>query len=199
MRAVTVALVVLGVVSLAGAATAQNLLTNPDFNTDADSWTMMGGRVEWIAGDGNPSGSGSGCLETGGTTNNNGFTGRNQEVAVEPDTDYVLAGSGWIPAASPAQCIALWVGWYDASHHFISFSDCFSYCENNTPWTRLHGQVTSPSTAARGQFRPGFQYSNGGTIESYVRWDDLVFSPAAVFSNGFESGTMDAWSSHVPD
>jgi len=53
-------------------AAGQNLLTNPSFDTGIDGWTTA--NSSWVSDDGNPSGSGPGCVEVTAPLLNGGAT-----------------------------------------------------------------------------------------------------------------------------
>lgn len=191
-----VALAIAGTAPIAG----ENLLVNPSFDADVSGWeNPFIDRIDWIAGDGNPAGSGGGCMEIADNFNNGGSTGAIQEVAVTPTTDFELSGWVRIPAGSVAVQGQLWVQWYDASDNYLGNSQVLRMPDLSGAWNRVVAIVTSPAEAVTARVRPSFATPSGGTEESITRWDDLFFGESALFFfDGFESGDTSTWSGAVP-
>ena len=163
-------------IAVAAPIWGQNLLVNPTLDSDVTGWeNPYLDRVDWISDDGNPSGSGDGCLEIADNDNNGASTGAIQEVAVTPETGYYLSGWTRIPAGSVAVGAQIWVQWYDASGAFLGSSDFFSMRDLSGAWNRLAAVVTSPVDAVKALVRPSFQMPSMGTEESIARWDHLYF------------------------
>jgi hypothetical protein len=185
---------------LATPAFAQNLITNPSFDSDTTGWwNSYLDLLNWISDDGNPAGSGPGCLEIGDALNNNGCTGAIQDnIVVTPNTTYVLSGVARLPSGSLAESASIWVEWYDAGGGFLSDSSIhYVTWTVDGPWTPSSQQVVSPANAVEAWVRPSFCMPGSGTEESIARWDDLFFGPqgAEIFVDGFESGDTARWSS----
>ncbi len=63
-------------------------------------------------------------------------------------------------------------------------------------WTRLAGEVTAPPETS--STRVTFVIDAGAVASFDAHWDDLFFeAPVALFEDGFETGTLDRWSSVV--
>jgi hypothetical protein len=185
-------------VSLATPSFAQNLVANPDFDIDVSEWSNPYiDRIDWIPDDGNPAGSGPGCMEIADTQNNGGCTGAIQmDIAVAPHTTYVISGTARLPAGSVAAYASIWVDWLDAGGSFIDLTRIFDVTRTvDGPWTAGSWRVTSPAGAATAWVRPGLCMPSGGTGESSARWDDLFLAPLGpeIFSDGFESGSTSRW------
>jgi len=154
----------------------QNLLVNPALDSDVTGWeNPFTDRVDWISNDGNPSGSGDGCMEIADSLNNGGSNGAIQQVPVTPETGYYLSGWTRIPAGSVAVAAQLWVQWYDATDAFLGFSEFLDIRDLSGAWNRVAAVVTSPAGAVKAEVRPGFLMPSSGTEESIARWDHLYF------------------------
>lgn len=163
-------------IAAAGPIWGQNLLVNPTLDSDVTGWeNPYIDRVDWISDDGNPSGSGDGCMEIAFNLNNGGSNGAIQEVAVTPETGYYLSGWTRIPAGSVALAAQLWVEWYDGSDAFLGNTQFLGMRDLSGAWNRIGAVVTSPADAVKALVRPSFQMSTSGTEESIARWDHLYF------------------------
>lgn len=199
--------IIVVVVVMAGLFTtpsrAQNLITNPNFDSDIVGWWNPSlDRLVWISDDGYAAGSGSGCLEFADTLNNGACTGAIQDnIAVTPNTTYLLSGTARLPTGSIADSASIWVQWYDGSGSYISsttFNDVTTTVGG--PWTTSSWLVESPPNAVEAWVRPSFCMPVGGPEESIARWDDLFFGlpGTEIFTDGFESSDTAAWSQTVP-
>ena len=198
-----IVVVVIRVGLLVSPSLAQNLITNPDFDSDTAGWWNPGlDRLVWISDDGYGAGSGPGCVEIAGTLNNGACTGIIQDnITVTPNTTYLLSGAARLPAGSVAVGATIWVQWYDASGLYISsttFTDVTTTVGD--PWATGSWLVGSPSNAVEAWVRPSFCMPSGGSEESVARWDDLFFGlqNPKIFTDGFESSDTTAWSLTVP-
>lgn len=185
-------------VSIATPSFSQNLVANPDFDSDVSGWwNPYIDRIVWISDDGDAGGSGSGCMEIADTQNNGGCTGAIQyDVAVAPGTTYVLSGAARLPAGSIAESASIWVDWHDVGGSFIGATPIYDVATTvDGPWSTGSWRVTSPAEASTAWVRPSFCMPSGGAEESIARWDDIFFGPlgAEIFSDGFESGNTSSW------
>lgn len=163
-------------IAVAAPIWGQNLLVNPTLDTDVSGWeNPYINRVDWISDDGNPSGSGDGCMEIADNLNNGGSTGAIQEVAVTPETGYYLSGWTRIPSGSVAEGAQLYVKWYDATDTSLGNSQILWMWDLSGAWNRVAAAVTSPAGAVKAQVRPNFLMPSVGTEESIARWDHLYF------------------------
>ena len=118
-------------------AAAQNLLTNPSFDSDGAGWTE-GGWVDAVFRDdvGSPfaGGSGPGALEIFFFYRGGGSNGVYQEVPVTGGETYSAALSVYMPSPdNPALQAPLGVGWYTATHGYIprATSTRTAWCETS--------------------------------------------------------------------
>ena len=179
-----------------------NELTNSTFDSDISSWddSFFGppaNRAEWIAEDGGPI-SGAGCLEEGTTNNNFGVNGLFQELPTAEGESYILSGWSRVPSETPENGASLAASWIDDMGEVISTTgDTFNY-DFGGGWHPHYSVVTAPAGAVVVRVRPSVATVESGIVESVARWDDLSLTSALVFSDGFELGTTDHWSSTVP-
>lgn len=201
VRIVVVVLVMVGLFTTP--SLAQNLITNPNFDSDiAGWWNSSLDRLVWISDDGYAAGSGPGCLEFAETLNNGACTGAIQDnIVVTPNTTYLLSGAARLPAGSIAEHASIWVQWYDGGGSYISRTSINDLTSTvGDPWTTGSWLVVSPPNAVEAWVRPSFCMPSGGTEESVARWDDLYFGLQGpeIFTDDFESANTDAWSLTVP-
>jgi len=183
-----------------GSLAAQNLLLNPSFDSDVTDWSAPYiDRMDWIASDGNPAGSGPGCMEIAYTNNSGGSNGAMQYFDVVGGTTYQLSGWAKVPAGSVAWGADMWVDYYDASDVYLESSDTLFMMTQDGPWEQVSEFTTAPAAAVRARLRPSVLTASSGTDESIARWDDLFFgTSSAIFVDDFESGGTSRWTAAVP-
>jgi len=137
---------------IASYAGAQNLLSNPSFDSDGTGWVVPNSNVEAVfrsdLGSTLPGGSGPGSIEVRFSFWNGGSAGVYQEVAVVEGTTYTTAVSAYAPADNnPATDAPLVIQWYDSGHTIIEL-DTYHPTFVNNQWMRIEATVTAPAGAA---------------------------------------------------
>lgn len=169
-----------------------NLLVNPGFTGDLTGWTSSGqGSATWDANSRQP-GSGSVLLTNQGGTPEEVL---GQCVAVTGDTPYRLEGWFSILGEGTPGFTFLRVNFYDQPNcggNGLSGGTTTSGSNVAGSWHQLSTDVRSPRTAVSARLHLMLYKSPaGGTMT--VRFDDLSFTSALLFNDGFESGAFLEW------
>jgi len=183
---------------------AQNLVVNPDFDTDVVGWSPFYD-IDFIWDpldyQGDPS-SGSGfAASTDAPGSNSGIV-----QCVEP----IVAGeayglSGWLNV-SPSQAgdgyVGLFVWWRDGAGCTGTQTNALvtPYVASTTGWEQ---QTAAPEVAPAGTVSAtlylNITKSSPLGVDYYVYFDGIDLHPAgSVFSDGFETGDTSRWSTAVP-
>lgn len=193
----------LGLVLTAGSwSSAQNLLVNPNFDTDVSGWTTWGTDVAivWNPEDahGSPT-SGSGEVINSHAGSASGLRAF-QCVSVTGGAYYQLRGKLLIPPGQPTLRggeLAIW--WYaDGSCQaliFTAVSPLVVWPEDE--WVETAAPLSEAPIAALSAWisLAVNQFEPGGTVS--VLFDDLLFREV-LFVDGFDSGDTASWSATVP-
>lgn len=166
-------------------AGAQNMLTNPSFDSDGSGWSVDNSSlVQAIyrsdVGSTLIGGSGPGSLEIQFSLWNGASGGVHQDVAVAEGVTYTIACSSYAPSVdNPAADAPLFVQWYDEDDIFIdqlAFHPTFVYDQ----WMRIGGDATAPPGAARVRVGPTVSNSidNEETRPGILYTDDVFFAVA---------------------
>ena len=181
---------------------AQNLLVNPDFDTDVAGWTTWGTDVSivWNPEDayGSPA-SGSGEVinsYVGSASQLRAF----QCVSVVGGALHQLRGKVLIPSGQPTiQGGLLGIWWYaeESCQAWISSAGSPLVVWPEDVWIEIAAPLSEAPIAAQSAriSLEVFQLAPGGTVS--VLYDDLMFGEV-LFADGFESGDTSAWSATGP-
>lgn len=167
---------------------AQNLLSNPTFDTDTAGWNNPFVDSSWISDDGGPE-SGNGSLQISTDLNNStSFFMEANAVAITANHTYYFAGYYKIPSDSPAVFALLEIAWLRADTSVIDYDDIWStFMPPQGIWSRLANSAVAPADATHAIFTVYFQSAKSSEMDpSYGRWDDLVFIEDSIFLNGFD-------------
>jgi murein DD-endopeptidase MepM/ murein hydrolase activator NlpD len=203
MRYGTTAVVFAMTLFWAAPGAAQNELTNSDFDTDVSGWTAATEvSLTWSSIDaGLDPGSGSAQVDNQRSNSSDG-AGMSQCVAsgVVPGADYDYGGKAFIPSGQdrtgPAQVGLRWYADTDCAGYVLG-SQPRSSTETEGTWVELgESGVTAPTGAASVLFLAfPTKYEAGGTRTAH--FDDLYLRREVIFTDGFESGGTDEWSTTV--
>lgn len=180
--------------------TAQNDLTNSDFDSDSSSWTAEAEvTLVWSPIDAGLD-PGSGSAQVGNSrSNSNDGAGMSQCVAsgVVPGAEYEYGGKVFIPSGQdrtgPAQVGLRWYGDTACSGSVLG-SQPRSQTETEGSWVELDdsGVVAPPGATSVLFLAFATKYEAGGTRTAH--FDDLYVGETPIFADGFESGGTDRWS-----
>lgn len=169
-----------------------NLLVNPSFAGDLEGWTSSGqGSAAWDTGSRQP-GNGSVLLTNQGGTPEEIL---GQCVAVSGDTPYRLEGWFSILGEGTPGFALLRVSFLDQPNcggSGIGGGTTVSGSNVAGPWHSLSTDVRSPRNAVSARLHLMLLKSPAGGSMT-VRFDDLSFTSALLFKDGFESGTPSSW------
>jgi hypothetical protein len=181
----------LAVAAVASVASGQNLLVNPEFDTDTSGWDGPGA---WDPFDYAGSGSSGSASYTNTTAGASGATFVYQCVTLDPlaggyDFEvwtYVASGQapGYVRADLVWYTDAACTDYIEATYFHPSLFDVWA----QTAWSDF-----SPPPALSVRVGVVNQKGAGGTLQTYTDhlWFSLDYSK--LFRDGFESGTYDAW------
>ena len=195
-------------------AAAQNLLTNPSFDTNGAGWTE-GGWVDAAFRDdvGSPfaGGSGPGALEIFFFYRGGGSNGVFQEVPVTGGKTYSAALSVYMPSPdNPALAAPIGIGWYTASHGYIGGEYLYPDRLVRDQWMRISSHVVAPASAAFASFVAAITNPNDPTetrssitfvddayfaLEEFDTTTQELYIPAAASAHGQQGTfwTTSAW------
>jgi len=193
-----------GLVLAAGSwSAAQNLLVNPDFDTDVAGWTTWGTDVSivWNPEDayGSPA-SGSGEVINSYVGSGSGLRAF-QCVSVTGGAVYQLRGKVLIPPGQPTlQGGELYIWWYaeEWCQALIATAGSPLVVWPEDVWIEVAAPLSEAPIGAQSAWisLSVNQLAPGGTVS--VLFDDLMFREV-LFADGFESGDTASWSTTVPD
>ena len=193
---------------------AQNLIENPTFDSDGAGWTE-GGWVDAVFRDdvGSPfaGGSGPGALEIFFYYRGGGSNGVYQEVPVTGGETYSAALSVYMPSPdNPALQAPLGIGWYTATHGYISSDYLYPDRLVRDQWMRISSHVVAPANAAFASFVAAITNPNDPTetrssitfvddayfaLEEFDTTTQELYIPAAASAHGQQGTfwTTSAW------
>ncbi|MEZ5472413.1 MAG: hypothetical protein R3E90_11565 [Marinicella sp.] len=180
---------------LGSVSQAQNLLSNPNFNTGIDGWNIFElSEVSWIADDGV---SNSGSLQFSDSLNNGGVgsTGH-APVAIEQGQSYDLSAYFKVIPNTEAQGAAIIVRWLDENQFNTGLSDFYypSPGYQVGQWDQITAQITPPAGTHYVQIFLGVVTANtGSTDPSVVRWDDVRLVKANASGFGIVPAHTGQW------
>ena len=191
---------ILMVTAVAPPAIAQNLVVNPNFDTDPSGWTGPG---VWdpLDVDNSPnSGSATYINTSAGTA---GFAFVRQCITVDPTAiGYDIVARTYVPSGQAGTGFArVDLVWFTDS----LCNDYLTYEEFLPPglfdtWEQAGGPAFRPSTAQSVWVSAVNQKFDAGNFQVYV--DALSLQPhvssTMIFGDGFDSGSQAAWSASVP-
>ena len=145
-------LAIAGLFVMASLAGAQNMLTNPSFDSDGTGWTPANEDIvaTFLPGVGSTlaGGSGPGSLEIRYSFWNGSSGGVWQEVEVDEGTTYTMGVSSYVPTAdNPAGDTPLLYQFYDVDGQFLEQDAFHLWPFVNDQWVRIEGTVTAPAGA----------------------------------------------------
>jgi len=166
---------------------AQNLIVNPDFDTDVSGWFAE--TLSWIADDGGGP-SGPGCAEISSDLNNGGVRhASSTRVPIVVNTEYFMSGWAKLDIESLAEDANLFADWYDSNGQYMGTSTFYGLKpdEWDGQWHEVTGTVTFPPGAVEATVHFGVTTPSEGVGESRARWDSMYFGlTPLIFSDGFE-------------
>lgn len=168
-------------------AFAQNLIDNPNFDTDLSDWNPDS--LQWIVDDaGGPSG--PGCAEISTDFNNGGIKhSGSTKVPVSENTEYFMSGWAKMDIESLADGAAMFARWYDPDGFIMGTSTFFvlKVSEWDGQWHEVTGTVFIPPGAVEASVHIGVAAPSSGVGESRARWDSMYFGlHPLILSDGFE-------------
>ena len=151
-RASALAVALLGLSALP--VSAQNLLTNPAFDSGHDGWQPNDSRIELRdradLGSTLDGGSGPGALEVRFSYWSSSYDGGHQTVDVQPGVTYDVATSMLVPSAdNPANLAGMYVQWLAADFTELSSDNVIRASQTTDTWLRLTHELTAPAGAAQ--------------------------------------------------
>ncbi len=165
-------------------AGAQNMLTNPSFESDGSGWVEGNQNVEVIfrsdLGSTLIGGSGPGSLELRFSFWNGAGSGVFQDVTATEGVTYTAAFSAFAPSLeNPAAGAPLIIQWYDAGDDLIDqvgIHPTFVYDH----WMRIEGEVTAPAGTASVRVFPTVSNPDDDeeTRPGILYIDDVLFAVA---------------------
>jgi hypothetical protein len=178
---------------------AQNLVVNPNFDTDTTSWTGPG-VWDTLDVDASPtSGSATYINASAGTA---GFAFASQCITVDPAAvGYDLAARTYVPSGQAGSGVArVDVVWFTDA----LCTDYLTYSEFPPPglfdtWEQAGGPSFRPSTALSARVSAVNQKYGVGSFQVFV--DAVSLQPnlsSMIFGDGFDSGSQAAWSASFP-
>ncbi|MHB8603905.1 MAG: carbohydrate binding domain-containing protein [Thermoplasmatota archaeon] len=127
-----------------------NLVVNPDFETDASSWTLAGGTGS-VARNAGDSKRGSACLQVIDTDAGN-VTYAYQRVAVTPGVTYVLAA--WVKQVTNATARStIMLAWLDAGNNVLGSTQSSTVVGTNGRWQHVGLTGVAPAKATQVEIR----------------------------------------------
>jgi hypothetical protein len=191
-------------IAAAPCALAQNLIANPDFDSDVSGWNPLGENltIEWSASDydGNPS---SGSLLGTNTAAPSANLAVDQCVgSITPGESYRFAG--WVKAPSGQTSTGIvQMYWYWRSSPSCggtqTLAQSTSWANEADDWTYLSTNTEiAPEGAVSAQVALSIYKTSPvpGTFQAF--YDGIDFRKTGIFSDGFELGTTQLWSATVP-
>ncbi len=181
----------------------ENLLVNPDFDTDLGGWPEVSGTT-WASLDANTSpSSGSARVMVDSPPFNS--VGIRQCVPILPGGTYSLTAAGLFPSGQPADDsfrLSAELFWWDGPGCAEGSSTATGMTVDvpqDGQWHVLDfGRVTAPLWAASAEIGGG-AFRQDESLEPIVHFDQFVFTgPEVIFTDTFESGFLDGWSAVVP-
>lgn len=202
MRALSLVALVLAVVFPASFALGQNLVLNPDFDTDVAEWTpSYQATLGWDPLDADGDLSSGSALVTCTADSPNDSNGAYQCIAgLSGDVFYHFAADILTPSGQSETGHAhLLVQWYsepDCTGQLGVFSTYGFPSTTADVWLTDHGVDLAPSGTQTARLRLSvWKNEAGGTLDAH--FDNVVFE-AWIFVDGFDSGDTSVWSSTVP-
>lgn len=203
MRICVLVTLSVGILVVAPVAWAQNLVFNPDFNTDVTGWTpSTTGTIEWspLDAEGNPA-SGSALVTNRSTTAQDGTGPRQCIDGIDAGFFYLLAADVLVPSGQSETGYAeLLVQWYDTpgcGGGLVGLNTTPGL-STSTPdaWYLDAGVFRAPTGTQSARLRLTVaKIEDYGTLQAHF---DNVLLGLAIFGDGFESGDTTAWSHTVP-
>jgi len=184
-RATVIAAVL--VVLAAVPASAQNLLTDPTFDSGHAGWQPNDSRIELRdrADLGSPleGGSGPGALEVRFSYWSSSYNGCYQVVDIQPGVTYDVATSMLVPAAdNPANLAGMYIQWLAADSTPLGSDNVIRVSPPTDTWMRLEDQLTAPAGAAQAKvwLVVGTPSLQDETNPGVAIFDDAFFGAAAL-------------------
>ncbi len=180
-----------------GPAGAQNLVVNPEFDTDMSGWGAFGGTWDPADWQGSPSsGSATRTMVTGGTSAP--LADQCIDLAGTPAPGYAFSAQVYMPSGQAGTGHAyLSVGWF-------SSPGCIGWISGETSsevtatgsWLEVADTIQPPPSAVSLHIGVYLWAQTGGGLQGYA--DHVVLAVPTIFADGFESGHLGAWSDTTP-
>lgn len=182
---------------------AQNVIPNPDFETDIDGWSLLQvTSTGWSATEGDPD---AGSLEITNVGGFDGYSWGRTCVAVSELTQYAFSYNLKKDGNSVQYPnLISWIDWYDlpncvgsgsihALYEFVPFSSVAA-----DVWeTRDRGTTMSMAGAVSAMVVIGMDHPSAGLATLYFDHVILASDPT-LFLDGFETGDVSLWSASAP-
>ncbi len=182
-------------------AWSENLVFNPDFDTDVSGWTAEAEvSIAWSANDASLDPSSGSAEVTNSVAGANNGRGVNQcvDIAVVEGAAYDFGGKALIPDAQAR------TGSAQVGLRWLAGPGCAGSTVGNQPrretgtlgtWVELSStEQIAPAGAASVLFLAfPSKVEAGGSLVAH--FDDLYFRNTPLFADGFESGDLTSWSS----
>jgi hypothetical protein len=160
---------------VAAPVAGQNLLSNPSFDSGMAGWTLA--NTTWVSNDGNPNGSGPGCVEVTAPMINGGLYATWQAVSVTAGSGFSISGWAFVPdtADNIAAGAEFAINWLSGTAS-LGYS-WFATSHVRGQWGKIIGQASAPAGATSAQVMFGVRGPNSGSGTPRARWDDVYFGP----------------------
>lgn len=184
----------------ASSAIAQNLVTNPAFDTELAGWDSLAGSGQWDPLDAGGSVSSGSALITGagpGTTLSQVLA---QCIQVVSGWHYDFGSRAFVPSGMSASAYAfVKINYYSDSlcSKFVSAEGGSTLLFDVDIWTEIFGTEQVPDGANYVRIALAVGKDSDDPVVS-VHHDDVYLMAATIFTDGFETGDTQAWSSTMP-
>ena len=179
------------------AAGTENLVVNPEFDTDLDGWSPYGGTwspEDWQASP--TSGSATRTLATGGASVP--IADQCVDLAGAPAFEYTLSAQVYMPSGQTGTGSAhLSVGWFSSPGCITQIGgDDSPQVSTTGDWLETVGRYQPPTGAVSLHLGVYLWTQTSGGFQAYT--DHVVLISSGIFTDGFESGDLGAWSGSIP-
>ena len=192
---------------LCASASAQNLVSNPHFDTGLADWDVYGPGNGILLWSNNMDAGGSAVLGSASVgilpTTGNALFGISQCLPVEASKRYQFGGSFYLSfdvgTIGQAEAAVFWFDGLGCTGNTLSNEHGNILGDSSIGTWQVSGDVDAqaPATALSAQFILLIhKYSGDGLVSAYI--DRAIFRTNLIFADDFESGNPTAWSYSSP-
>lgn len=193
---------------LVPSADSQNLIQNPNFDTEIPPWSAFSdttGMTLWDPFDADGSGSSGSAWVTNFAPDDivTGAGVRQTIPMVEGGQEYVFDGRVFVASGQARTAdVIIELNFYrertdTGCQNFISPPNVDEHDGTFDTWELLRVVTTAPADAICARlFMATYKHQAGGEFEAYV--DNVRLLPASIFADGFESGDLGGWPTQNP-